>query len=103
MTIETVHVPILVEPIVQALVEPLRGLPADAPVVTLVDCTLGGGGHTGALLEALGREPVLARHRVVSFDQDETAIVRARQRFGAELTAGRLELIQSRFSEAVPG
>ena len=99
---ETVHVPILVAPIVSSLLEPFHRLPADAPSHWLVDCTLGGGGHTAAFLEAFAREPSLSRHRVVSFDQDESAIERAKQRFAAEIAAGRLEVIHSRFSEAVP-
>jgi 16S rRNA (cytosine1402-N4)-methyltransferase len=98
--VSTVHVPILVGPIVEALVEPLRALPADAPAHWLADCTLGGGGHTGALLEALLADPRLARHRVVSFDQDAAAISRARTRFERELAQGRLEIVHSRFGEA---
>lgn len=97
----TVHVPILVEPILQSLIEPFHALPEDAPAHWLVDCTLGGGGHTGAFLAALESEPALRKHKVLSFDQDAQAIERARQRFAAELAAGKLEIVHSRFSEAV--
>jgi 16S rRNA (cytosine1402-N4)-methyltransferase len=96
----TVHIPILVEPILSALLEPLRQLPLDAPPHWLVDCTLGGGGHTGAFLEALAKDPALEKHKVLSFDQDGQAIERARERFASELAEGRLEIIHSRFSEA---
>lgn len=79
---------------------PFRALPEGAPPHWMVDCTLGGGGHTGAFLEAFARDPALARHRMVSFDQDEVAVERARQRFAAEIASGRLEIVHSRFSEA---
>lgn len=96
----TVHIPIMVEPILSVLLEPLRALPADAPPHWIVDCTLGGGGHTGAFLEALAKDPALNKHKVLSFDQDAQAIERARLRFVDELAAGRLEVVHSRFSEA---
>ena len=96
----TVHVPILLEPIVAALLEPLRALPPGSGPYWIADCTFGGGGHTGAFLEALARDPELVRHRVVAFDQDLGAIERGRERFKAEIEAGRLELVHSRFSEA---
>ncbi len=95
----TVHVPILVGPIVDALVEPLLALPDSAPAQWIVDCTLGGGGHTGAILERLASDSKLRRHKVLSVDQDADAVERARQRFAAELSQGHLELFHSRFSE----
>jgi 16S rRNA (cytosine1402-N4)-methyltransferase len=97
----TVHVPILVEPILSALLEPFRELPADAEPQWMVDCTLGGGGHTNSFLEAFAGESALSRHRVVAFDQDSAAIDRARVRFNAEISSGRLVLVHARFSEAV--
>ncbi len=96
----TVHQPILVGPIVEALLEPFKALPADTPAHWIADCTLGGGGHTAALLEALAGVPALGRHKVIAFDQDERAVARARQRFAAELAEGRLEIAHARFSEA---
>src|SRR4051794_12747194 len=96
------HVPILVGPIVEALTEPLRpggkfassGEDAEG---YLLDCTLGGGGHTAALLEALAATgcPV----RVLAIDQDARAIERATERFSRELEQGRLELCHARISE----
>jgi 16S rRNA (cytosine1402-N4)-methyltransferase len=100
--VSTVHVPILLEPIVEALVEPIRELPEDAPEHTIVDCTLGGGGHTQGLLEALAADPKTRKHRVLSVDQDENAIARARERFAREISEGRLELVHARFSEIAP-
>lgn len=96
----TVHVPILVDRIVGALVEGLRALPRGASAHYLVDCTLGGGGHTGALLDALAAEPALARHRVLSLDQDLGAVERGRERFAREIESGRLEIARCRFGEA---
>jgi 16S rRNA (cytosine1402-N4)-methyltransferase len=95
----TTHVPILLAPIVEGLLEPLRALPATAAPEWIVDCTLGGGGHTFGLLSAIATSPALARHRVLSVDQDRSAIERGRQRFAAEIAAGRLELLHARFSE----
>src|SRR6478609_3377662 len=89
----TVHIPILVEPIVEALLEPFQNLDSSAPAHWIVDCTLGGGGHTQAFLDALAREPKLSRHRILSIDQDESAVERAKQRFQQEITTGRLEVI----------
>jgi len=96
----TVHVPILADEIVRWLLEPLKALPASAPEAWIVDCTLGGGGHTSRFLEALGADPALARHRVLSIDQDPGAVERGRERFSAEIAAGRLEILHSRFGEA---
>src|SRR4051812_19595948 len=98
----TRHVPILLAPIVSALVEPFRALPAEGPAHWILDCTLGGGGHTSALLAAFGTDPKLERHRVLAIDQDGSAIAQARGRFAAELEAGRLELQHSRISEVEP-
>lgn len=93
------HVPILVGPILEALLVPFRALSDDAPPHYYVDCTLGGGGHASAFLEAFAKDPRLQRHRVLAFDQDPAAVERARQRFAAEIAAGRMEVFQSRFSE----
>ncbi len=96
----TVHVPILLRPIVDAVIEPFRELPLDAEPHWIVDCTLGGGGHTSAFLEALASDPALRRHRVLSIDQDAEAIERAQQRFAREISEGRLRLHHGRFGEA---
>jgi len=96
----TVHVPILAGPITDALIEPFRKLPEDAPPHWIVDCTLGGGGHTAEFLKALAQDPKTQRHKVLAIDQDEKAVARAKDRFAAELVQGRLELQHRRFSEA---
>ena len=76
------HVPVLLAETVAAL------RPADGAV--FVDCTLGAGGHTEALLEA-------AKCRVVGIDRDPNAIAAASERlarFGDRFTPFR-----ARFSE----
>jgi 16S rRNA (cytosine1402-N4)-methyltransferase len=91
----TVHVPILLAPIVASLLEPFLALAPGSEPHWLVDCTLGGGGHAAALLEGLPKP-----HRLLAFDRDATAIERARLRFGPEIGEGRLELVHAPFSEA---
>lgn len=94
-----VHVPIMVRPILDALLEPFRALPQDALPHYYVDCTLGGGGHTRTFLDAFASDPLLQKHRVIAFDQDRNAVERACQTFSNEITEGRLEVYQSRFSK----
>ena len=59
---------------------------------TIVDCTLGGGGHTKAILEKIG--PI---GRLVAFDRDLTAIERARLLFKDQISQGQLTLIHANF------
>ncbi len=61
------HIPVLLEEVLQAL-EPVPGS-------VLIDATVGGGGHAEALL----RE-ILPTGRVLCLDQDPTAVERARER-----------------------
>lgn len=91
----TVHVPILRDPIVDALVEPLAGLSIPA---WILDCTFGGGGHTAALLAKLPKH-----HGVIGVDRDEGALVRGKARLGAEFDSGRLKLLHARFGDLDPG
>jgi 16S rRNA (cytosine1402-N4)-methyltransferase len=98
--LSSVHIPILVQPILETLIEPFIKLTELDPPHYLIDCTLGGGGHTRSFLEAFARDPKLRRHRVIAFDQDSEAIERARKNFDAEIREGRLEIHRARFSEA---
>lgn len=66
MSADTVHVPVLLDEIVDAL--------RPQPGAILVDGTLGGGGHTRALAER-----VLPGGRVIAVDLDPAAIRRAEQ------------------------
>ena len=95
----TVHTPILVRPIVDALIEPFKKIPPSAGRHFLVDCTFGGGGHTAAFLEAFASDSETQHHCVIGVDQDSVAIESGRIRFQKEIAEGRLELYQSRFGD----
>ncbi len=58
---------------------------------TVLDCTLGGGGHTAALL-AMGAS-------VIAIDRDLAAIEASRDRLAAHEAAGRLRIILGNFSQ----
>jgi 16S rRNA (cytosine1402-N4)-methyltransferase len=90
----TVHIPILRDPIVNALVEPLASLSEPA---WILDCTFGGGGHTHALLERLPKQ-----HGVIGVDRDENALIRGKARFPDEFGSGRLKLLHARFGDLDP-
>jgi 16S rRNA (cytosine1402-N4)-methyltransferase len=79
--VETYHTPVLVD----AVVEQLQG------AERILDGTLGGGGHTAALLAAGAR--------VDAVDQDADALAAARTRLAGAITAGSLRLVQSNFAE----
>lgn len=63
------------------------------PNDSAIDGTVGGGGHTAALLEATA-----PNGRILGLDADPQAIVRVSQRFAAEMHAGRLTVVQSNFA-----
>jgi 16S rRNA (cytosine1402-N4)-methyltransferase len=71
------------------LVEEVAALFAGAREV--LDCTLGGGGHSEALLAA--------GSSVVAVDRDEAAIDEARKRLASYETSGRFLAIRGNFSE----
>jgi 16S rRNA (cytosine1402-N4)-methyltransferase len=56
-----------------------------------VDCTLGGGGHTAALLQGKPAATVYA------IDRDEQMISAAKERFRVEIAGGRLHLIHGNY------
>jgi 16S rRNA (cytosine1402-N4)-methyltransferase len=95
----TVHTPILVRPIVDALIEPFKKCSPLSGRHSLVDCTFGGGGHTAAFLEAFASHDETKHHCVIGIDQDPVAIEKGRVRFKKEIAEGHLELYQSRFGE----
>lgn len=90
----TVHIPILRDPIVDALVEPFIARREPAWVV---DCTFGGGGHTAALLEKLPKH-----HGVIGVDRDEGALIRGKTRLAPDFASGRLKLLHARFGDLDP-
>ncbi len=67
------------------------------PGSVVVDCTLGGGGHTSLMLQKVG-----PTGRVVAFDRDITAIQGAGKRFSDDISSGRLILIHSHFGDILP-
>jgi 16S rRNA (cytosine1402-N4)-methyltransferase len=97
----THHIPILLEPIANFLVEGLKKLPESAPKGVILDCTLGGGGHTAHVLEKMKADPSLLKHCVVGVDRDPDAIARDRVRFAEDLASGRIEIVHASFSEAL--
>lgn len=64
------------------------------PGDVLVDCTLGGGGHTALMLER-----VAPTGRVVSFDRDMIAIEHAQNKFAKAIASGQLTLVHAPFGE----
>ena len=77
-----VHVPVLLDEILEWL-QPLPGK-------TLVDGTLGGGGHTRALAQLVAPDGL-----VIAFDRDPTAIESAAQR----LVGLPIKLVEANFAE----
>lgn len=96
---DTVHQPILLKPITDYIVEAFKKLPLDSEPHWFLDCTFGGGGHTGAILEAFQLDPVLKKHRILAIDQDQEALERGKKKFAQALAEGTLELKHARISE----
>jgi 16S rRNA (cytosine1402-N4)-methyltransferase len=98
---QTTHVPIMVGPILNGILPPFESCREES---WIVDCTLGGGGHTGEFLRALKtiHQQTGIRHRVLSVDRDPSAITRAKLRFVEELREGILELHEGPFSTVAP-
>ncbi len=80
------HAPVLCNTVVEVLITDPEG--------TYIDCTLGGGGHTHALLDTLAPQAL-----VVGIDRDPEAIKTASTRLASEIDAGRLRIVQANFSE----
>ncbi|MDX1548411.1 MAG: 16S rRNA (cytosine(1402)-N(4))-methyltransferase RsmH [Rhodothermales bacterium] len=78
------HAPVLWNAVTEGLITDPAGL--------YVDATLGGGGHSAALLDALGPEG-----RVIGIDQDEEALAEARRRLTAAAARGRFRAVQGNF------
>ena len=85
------HVPVLTREVVDALMPAISGPPAG----TVVDCTLGGGGHAEAVLSAAPGTSL------VGFDRDPEALAAARRRLAR--FAGRVTFVGRRFSELAEG
>ena len=79
------HAPVLCDVVVKELVTDRSGV--------YVDATLGGGGHSSALLDRLD-----ARGRVIGIDQDIDAIEEASQRLNDAHSNGRFTALHGSFS-----
>ena len=80
------HAPVLCKTVVEGLVTKRDGV--------YVDGTMGGGGHTAALLDALA-----PGGRVVGIDRDADAIAEARRRLAPAVEAGRLITVHGAFAQ----
>lgn len=80
------HAPVLCDNVVQGLVTDPAGL--------YVDATLGGGGHSAALLDRLE-----ASGRVIGIDQDADALAEAGRRLVAAAEAGRFVGVRGNFAD----
>jgi 16S rRNA (cytosine1402-N4)-methyltransferase len=78
------HKPVLCKTVVDALITRTDGI--------YLDGTLGGGGHTAAILDAL--DP---KGRVVAIDRDGEAISEVEARLAPAISAARLTLVRSEF------
>lgn len=87
------HVPVLAEPLLAALA-PLSALLDRQPDGVLIDCTLGGGGHSGLLLQA---HP---RLQLVGLDQDPTARAAAADHLAP--WAERVTIVATNFADFRP-
>ncbi len=80
------HAPVLYKTVVDYLV-------AD-PAGCYVDGTLGGGGHSAALLDALGPEAT-----VIGIDQDAEALAEAEARLADAIADGRFRTVRGNFGD----
>jgi len=80
------HAPVLCKAVIQGLVTKEDGI--------YVDGTLGGGGHTAAMLEVLG-----SNGRVIAIDRDDDAIAEASVRLSSDIDKGRLTILKGNFSD----
>ena len=78
------HAPVLLKAVTEGIITESGGV--------YVDATLGGGGHTAALLDATS-----SRGRVIGIDQDVEAIEAARSRLAADIERGRLKTVHGNF------
>ncbi len=80
------HAPVLCHAVVDGLIT--------NPVGVYVDGTIGGGGHTAALLDRL--EP---KARVVGLDRDANACRESKKRLASAIDAGRLVVVNADFAD----
>lgn len=81
----SVHVPVLLTEVIEAL------RPADGG--TFIDATVNGGGHARALIRAAASTPT-----VLGIDRDPVLIDELRQLAATEIAAGQLQLVHSSYA-----
>jgi 16S rRNA (cytosine1402-N4)-methyltransferase len=87
----TIHYSVLKDEVIEQLARCRQG--TDAHQCRFLDCTLGGAGHTEALLEALPDCTVIA------CDRDNRAIERAEKKLSEKFSSDRWKLIHTAFSQ----
>ena len=85
-TMQTQHVPVMLEEVLKYL--------QPEPGGSYVDGTLGGGGHTEAILERTAPDG-----KVLGIDSDAQALSRAKERLAESVSNGRLVLVHGNFAE----
>ena len=83
---QTQHVPVMLEEVLKYL--------QPEPGGSYVDGTLGGGGHTEAILERTAPDG-----KVLGIDSDAQALARVRERLAESVSNGRLVLVHVNFAE----
>src|ERR1700730_534207 len=83
---QTQHVPVMLEEVLKYL--------QPEPGGSYVDGTLGGGGHTEAILERTAPDG-----KVLGIDSDAQALARVRERLAESVSNGRLVLVHGNFAE----
>src|SRR2546421_3100617 len=83
---QTQHVPVMLEEVLKYL--------QPEPGGSYVDGTLGGGGHTEAILERTAPDG-----KVLGIDSDAQALSRVRERLAEPVSNGRLVLVHGNFAE----
>jgi len=86
------HVPVLLTQVLEVL--------APRPGQIIVDCTLGRGGHSAAILDRLG--PPGSGGRLIGIDLDAANIAAARSRLERVSSRGRFDLFHTNFA-GLPG
>lgn len=90
----SIHIPILLSPITELLTKSLAVTKTGTEHPPwILDCTLGGGGHTESLLKAGAR--------VLALDRDAEAVRAAQERLGTWIRSGHLEVRQLAFGHYV--
>jgi len=88
------HLPVLADPLLEAFAALPPGTPEAGPSPLLIDCTLGGGGHSALLLQA---HPSL---RLIGLDQDPTARAAAAERLAP--FGERVSIVATNFAAFSP-